>query len=35
MRCELQRATAKDVADLLSLHAAVNGRLIAQYGNGF
>ena len=35
MRCDLQLATAKDVADLLSLHAAVNERLIAQYGNGF
>jgi ribosomal protein S18 acetylase RimI-like enzyme len=35
MRCELELATATDVADLLSLHAAVNERLIAQYGNGF
>jgi GNAT superfamily N-acetyltransferase len=35
MRCDLRLATATDVADLLSLHAAVNERLIAQYGNGF
>ena len=35
MRCKLQLATARDVADLLSLHTAVNERLIAQYGNGF
>ena len=32
MRCELQLATARDVADLLSLHTAVNERLIAQSG---
>jgi GNAT superfamily N-acetyltransferase len=35
MRCDLQLATAADVADLLSLHAAVNERLTTQYGNGF
>jgi GNAT superfamily N-acetyltransferase len=35
MRFELQLATATDVADLVSLHAAVNERLIAQHGNGF
>ena len=35
MCCDLQLATATDVADLLSLHAAVNERLLSQYGNGF
>ena len=35
MRCELQLATARDVADRLSLHAAVNDRLLAEYGNGY
>jgi ribosomal protein S18 acetylase RimI-like enzyme len=35
VRVQLQLAAAADVADLLSLHAAVNERLIAQYGKGF
>lgn len=32
---KLELSIASDVADLLSLHAAVNERLITQYGNGF
>jgi GNAT superfamily N-acetyltransferase len=32
---KLQVASADDVADLVSLHAAVNARLISQYGEGY
>ena len=35
MRVKLQIATAGDVADLLSLRAAVNRHLVAQHGKGY
>ena len=35
MRLKLEVATAKDAADLVALRAAVNQRLMAQYGNGY
>lgn len=35
MRVRLELATAGDVADLVSLRAVVDERLLAQFGNGF
>lgn len=35
MRLKLQIATTDDAADLVSLRAAVNQRLVAQYGEGY
>ncbi len=35
MRVKLQTATGGDVLDLVSLRAAVNRRLVAQYGDGY
>src|SRR5580658_4280105 len=35
MRQKLEVATAKDASDLVALRAAVNLRLIAQYGKGY
>jgi len=35
MRIRLQRATASDAADLVSLRVAVNQKLISEYGAGY
>jgi hypothetical protein len=35
VRLKLQVATADDVTELVSLHAAVNARLISEHGEGY